>query len=128
MQSPPTINYLRKLPDHLIKAQGTPSLSLPPFILRRPPSLPAIPRVVLLLMARGWVFYLRLNRSGDRSASRSRHLSRVEAEAVADDRMNIGLVNDFVRREEPPPEKRAWDSDNGKKLPLRRKNGDFMPR
>ena len=83
---------------------------------------------MFLVMAREWVFYRRLNLSGDRSASRSRHLSRVEADAVADDLMNIGLVNDFVRLEDPPPENREWDSDNGKKPPLRRKNGDFMPR
>jgi hypothetical protein len=74
------------------------------------------------------LFYLRLNLSGDNSASGSPHLSRLEEKAAAvnaDDLMNIGLVIDFVRRDDPPVENLALDSDSGKK-PFRRKKGDFM--
>lgn len=77
-----------------------------------------------------------LNLSGDSSASGSPLRSRLDENtapaAAADGRMNIGLANDFVRRDELPPldkPSRALDSDKGKNPPMlrRRKNGDFMP-
>ncbi|KAF5951668.1 hypothetical protein HYC85_009612 [Camellia sinensis] len=71
-------------------------------------------------------FYLLLNLSGDSNASGSPLLSRLDENIPApDDLMNIGLANDLVRRDDPPPT--AYLSDTGKNPPRRRKNGDFMP-
>lgn len=80
----------------------------------------------------------RLNLSGESRASGSPLLSRLDEKKLfgaPDDRMNIGLANDFVRLEdEPPPPPLAepnltLDSDSGKKPPLLRgrKKGDFIP-
>ena len=74
-----------------------------------------------------------MNLSGDRRASGSPHRSRLDENAAADEYnddglMNIGLVIDFVLRDDPPPpENLELDSDNPKKPRFRRKNGDFIP-
>ncbi|KAJ0834492.1 hypothetical protein HanRHA438_Chr16g0744221 [Helianthus annuus] len=71
--------------------------------------------------------------SGDSNASGSPLLNRLDENKFTftpDCLMKIGLANDFLRRDElppppplPPP---SVGSDNGRKLPLRRrKNGDF---
>ena len=92
-------------------------------------------KILLTLFQPFLYFHLPLNLSGERSASGSPHLSLLDENAAADvtpdDRRNIGLAIDLLRRDElppppPPPPYLTLDSDNGKN-PLRRKNGDFIP-
>ncbi|KAF1899673.1 hypothetical protein Lal_00019803 [Lupinus albus] len=77
-------------------------------------------------------YHLRLNLSGESSASGSPHRSLLDEKADTpavnpDDLRNTGLAIDLLLLDElPPPANLTLDSDNGKK-PLRRKNGDFIP-
>lgn len=67
--------------------------------------------------------------SGESNASGSPLLSRLDKAnpvAAAEFLMNIGLVNDFRRLDEPPPQVRTLHSESGRKL-RRRENGDFIP-